>query len=199
MAIARVSGIIALGSCPARVARAACRSDFATEPVERQTARCGRSPVASLPLLTDTRPDLDRRLDTGSSRNGSGPDVQRELERSGSAVRTCFPTGWRRGRDWQDIQRSARSGSGPALHEPLDQIHRAKARQRRRACVPTMRCAVLDRCDEDAKSRISRDVAQVVAGVLRQLRRGDQAHEIDHALEVRRARGSERAARDARA
>ena len=42
----------------------------------------------------------------------------------------------------------------------------------------------------DAKSSTSRDVAHVVARVLRQLGGGDQAHEIDDALEVRRAVGA---------
>ena len=62
------------------------------------------------------------------------------------------------------------------------------------ACVPTTRMAVLDRCDDDAKAKDLRDVAQVVARILRQLGGRNDSDEVDDALEIRRAVGGERSA-----
>ena len=77
-------------------------------------------------------------------------------------------------------------GCAGALRESVDEVDRAQPRAREAGFIPTTRCAVLERCDELREVQHRGDVAHVVPRILRQLRGRDQAHEVDHALEVRR-------------
>ena len=122
---------------------------------------------------------------TSSTSTGRSPSVTRRPRQPRAPARGALP---------------ATPSVSP--REPLDEIHRAKPRQRRRlrADDALRRARQMRRAGEVEHLG---DVAHVVAGILRQLRGRDQSHEIDHALEVRRAVRGEGAAqmlaRDARA